>query len=73
MSLQTTIEEYELRKLKEDIQLLVDRGEIDFGQKQAEKEYTLEDIRKAFEESRLTHPMIGFKHETFEEYIKSIE
>jgi hypothetical protein len=22
----------------------------------------------AFEESRLTHPMIGFKHETFKEY-----
>jgi hypothetical protein len=22
----------------------------------------------AFEESRLTHPMIGFKHETFEDY-----
>jgi len=24
----------------------------------------------AFNESRMTHPMIGFKHETFEEYYK---
>jgi hypothetical protein len=27
-----------------------------------------EQIEDAFEESRLTHPMIGFKHETFEDY-----
>ena len=25
----------------------------------------------AFNESRLTHPMIGFKHETFKDYLKS--
>jgi hypothetical protein len=25
-------------------------------------------IEDAFEESRLTHPMIGFKHETFKDY-----
>jgi hypothetical protein len=29
-----------------------------------------EQIEDAFEESRLTHPMIGFKHETFEDYYK---
>jgi len=27
-----------------------------------------EQMLNAFEESRLTHPMIGFKHETFTEY-----
>jgi hypothetical protein len=27
-----------------------------------------EQMLNAFEESRLTHPMIGFKHETFEDY-----
>jgi hypothetical protein len=27
-----------------------------------------EQMVNAFEESRLTHPMIGFKHETFVEY-----
>jgi hypothetical protein len=29
-----------------------------------------EQMVNAFEESRLTHPMIGFKHETFEDYYK---
>ena len=27
-----------------------------------------EEIEKAWKESRLTHPIIGFKHETFEKY-----
>jgi hypothetical protein len=27
-----------------------------------------EELQKAFNESRLTHPMIAFKHRTFEEY-----
>ena len=27
-----------------------------------------EQMISAFEESRLTHPMIGFKHETFKDY-----
>jgi hypothetical protein len=34
------------------------------------KEMEKEQIEDAFEESRLTHPMIGFKHETFEDYYK---
>lgn len=29
--------------------------------------------RKAFEESRLTHPMVGFKHDTFEDYLKWLD
>jgi hypothetical protein len=32
--------------------------------KQMEKEQT----ENAFQESRLAHPMIGFKHQTFEQY-----
>ena len=32
------------------------------------KKLNIEDLREAFEESRLTHPMLGFKHQTFEEY-----
>jgi hypothetical protein len=32
------------------------------------KEMEKEQMVNAFEESRLTHPMIGFKHETFVEY-----
>jgi hypothetical protein len=32
------------------------------------KEMEKEQIERAFNESRLTHPMIGFKHETFEQY-----
>jgi hypothetical protein len=27
-----------------------------------------EEIENVWKESRLTHPMIGFKHETFEQY-----
>jgi hypothetical protein len=34
------------------------------------KEMEKEQMVNAFEESRLTHPMIGFKHETFVEYYK---
>lgn len=29
-----------------------------------------EDLRNSFDESRLTHPMIGFKHQTFKDYLK---
>jgi hypothetical protein len=35
--------------------------------------FTLEQMKDCFEESRLTHPMIGFKHNTFEEYIKTVK
>jgi hypothetical protein len=34
------------------------------------KEMEKEQMLNAFEESRLTHPMIGFKHETFKDYYK---
>ena len=34
--------------------------------------FTLIDMKRCFEQSRLTNPMIGFKHDTFEDYIKSI-
>ena len=34
------------------------------------KEMEKEQIENAFEESRLTYPMIGFKHQTFEQYYK---
>lgn len=31
--------------------------------------YTYDDLRECFEESRLTNPMVGFKYDSFEEYI----
>lgn len=34
------------------------------------KELEKEQMLNAFQESRLTHPMIGFKHETFVDYYK---
>ena len=34
------------------------------------KEMEKEQMVNAFEKSRLTHPMIGFKHETFKDYYK---
>jgi hypothetical protein len=48
-----TIGQYTISRVK-----LIERA------KAMEKEQML----NAFEESRLTHPMIGFKHETFKEY-----
>lgn len=36
------------------------------------KQYTIDDMRLCFNESRLTNPMIGFIHDTFEEFIKNI-
>lgn len=38
-----------------------------------EPKYTTEDLKNCFEQSRLTHPMVGFKHDTFEDLIESIK
>jgi len=32
-----------------------------------------EELKDAFNESRKTHPMLGFKHETFNDYYKTKE
>lgn len=37
------------------------------------KQFTLEDMRNCFAESKLTHSMFGFKHSTFKEYIDSLK
>jgi len=37
------------------------------------KKYTVEDMEKCFNESRLTHPVIGFKHTNFAEYLKLLK
>ena len=37
-----------------------------------ERTFTLQEVEEAFNESRLTHPTIGFKHLTFEDYKKTI-
>ena len=39
-----------------------------FGIKWQAKQMEREQIEDAFAESRLTHPMAGFKHDTFNEY-----
>jgi len=36
-------------------------------------DYFKELLEKCFNESRLTHPMTGFKHETFEDYFKTVD
>lgn len=38
--------------------------------KELKREFTLEDMRTCFNEARLTHPMVGFKYDTFEDYFK---
>lgn len=35
------------------------------------KKYTVDEMMQCFEESRLTHPMVGFKHDTFEDFISN--
>jgi|JI9StandDraft_1071089.scaffolds.fasta_scaffold382813_2 hypothetical protein len=35
--------------------------------------FTIEDLRKCFDESRLTHPMVGFKHDTFDQYLEWVK
>lgn len=37
------------------------------------KTFTLEQMENCFNESRFTHPIIGFKHANFAEYLKSLE
>lgn len=39
---------------------------------QSKYKFTEEDMRNCFEQSRLTHPMVGFKHDTFDEYLKAL-
>ena len=38
-----------------------------------EKMFTLAQMKHCFEQSRLTHPMLGFKHLNFNEYLNSLE
>ncbi len=38
-----------------------------------EKLYTQEQMLNCFNESRLTHPMVGFKHDSFSAYLDSLE
>lgn len=35
--------------------------------------FTINDMCRCFEQSRLTHPMAGFKHDTFEDYLNSMQ
>lgn len=37
-----------------------------------EKIYTEEDMRKCFEAARLTHPMVGFRYDIFNDYLKTL-
>ena len=68
--------EIDLVKYKSAIETavkLVVNGDFDIRIKDNELcKWTDEDMRKCFNESRLIHPMAGFKHDTFEDYIKSL-
>jgi hypothetical protein len=60
-------------KMKTAVEWLFDNLDLSGGSEAIEmleqaKEMEKEQIERAFNESRLTHPMIGFKHETFEQY-----
>jgi hypothetical protein len=59
--------------MKTAVEWLFDNLDLSGGSEAIEmleqaKEMEKEQIERAFNESRLTHPMIGFKHETFEQY-----
>lgn len=36
---------------------------------QVEQKYTIEDMQYCFEQSRLTHPMVGFKYDSFLDFL----
>lgn len=51
---------------KEQLKVVIDMISKDFVLKERQ------DLLECFKESRLTHPMIGFKHETFVDYYNSV-
>lgn len=40
---------------------------------QKDYEFTVTDMFKCFQQSRLTNPMVGFKHDTFDDYLKTLK
>jgi hypothetical protein len=59
--------------MKTSVEWLFDNLDLSGGSEAIEtlkqaKEMEKKQIERAFNESRLTHPMIGFKHETFKDY-----
>lgn len=73
-NMETAVEYYEsLMKL---FDRWLEKKEISIDQYNSEKDKLIKQVKaiekqqmlNAFQESRLTHPMIGFKHETFIDY-----
>jgi hypothetical protein len=59
--------------MKTSVEWLFDNLDLSGGSEAIEtlkqaKEMEKQQTEHAFNESRLTHPMIGFKHETFKDY-----
>ena len=59
--------------MKTAVEWLFDNLDLSGGSEAIEtlkqaKEMEKQQTEHAFNESRLTHPMIGFKHETFKDY-----
>jgi hypothetical protein len=59
--------------MKTAVEWLFDNLDLSGGSEAIEtlkqaREMEKEQTEHAFNESRLTHPMIGFKHETFKDY-----
>jgi hypothetical protein len=59
--------------MKTAVEWLFDNLDLSGGSESIEtlkqaKEMEKQQTEHAFNESRLTHPMIGFKHETFKDY-----
>lgn len=52
------------------VQQVKDSHSFGYEAKEFQRYYTYDDLKEAFEESRLTHPMVGFKHDTFNDYLK---
>lgn len=62
----------EVRRLKkelEDNEFYQDKCIL----QEAEIKALKQQIEHAFNESRLTHPLVGFKHDTFRDYLNYIE
>ena len=66
MAQQTAVEwlEIQIRNFNDRKQTHYEYDQMFIQAKQIKKEQT----KNAFQESRLVHPIIGFKHQTFEQY-----
>lgn len=63
----------EQKKFIKEVVAKSERKLIKKALKKANKEpcFTIQDMERCFIESRMTHPILGFKHQNFQEFLHS--